>query len=97
MPSSEKDCYFSLFQLNDRFMDEMNLDEDYAYAEMQFIVTKMVKIPPKTGRNNSEVITGECAYVDGVVSDLYNNVSLKVDNMTAGKYLCFYTANFKPD
>jgi hypothetical protein len=62
---------------------------------MQFILTKVIKIPPKTGQNSSDRITGECAYIDGVTSDLYNTVSLKVNKMTAGKYICFYKANFK--
>ena len=38
--------------------------------------------------------TGECAFIDGVTSDLYNAVHLKIDKMTAGKYLVFYTAKF---
>jgi hypothetical protein len=62
---------------------------------MQFIVTKVVKIPPKTGQNSSDRITGECAYIDGVTSDLYNCVSLRINKMTAGKYICFYKANFR--
>ena len=50
MPTTEKDCFFSLFQLNDRFMgDGGQGDDDYEYPEMQFILTKVIKVPPKTG------------------------------------------------
>lgn len=96
MPTTEKDCYFSLFQQNDRFMEDVKLvpSIEYEYPEMTFIVAKVIKVPPKTGKNTSEHITGECAYIDGVTSDLYNCVNLRIDRMTAGKYLCFYTANF---
>ena len=81
--------------MNDRFMDEtFGGSDDYKYAEMQLIVTKVVKVPPKTGENNSDEVTGECAFIDGVTDDLYNCTSLKIDKMTAGKYLVFYTANF---
>ena len=72
-------------------------EEDYEYAEMQLICTKVVKIPPKTGENGSDEITGECAFIDGVTSDLYNSANLKIDKMTAGKYLIFYTAKFKKE
>ena len=68
---------------------------DYEYPEMTFILTKVVKIPPKTGKNSSDRVTGECAYIDGVTSDLYNCVHLKVNKMTAGKYIAFYKADFK--
>jgi hypothetical protein len=51
-------------------------------------------MPPKTGENNSDSITSECAYVDGITSDLYNYCHLKIDKMTAGKYIIFYTAKF---
>lgn len=80
-------------------MDEVNLglDDEYEYPEMTLIVAKVVKIPPKTGKNSSEKITGEVAYIDGISSDLYNSVNLRIDKMTAGKYLVFYTANFKKD
>ena len=35
MPHTEKDCFFSLFQLNDRFMDDVDLKggDEYQYAE----------------------------------------------------------------
>ena len=80
-------------------MEDVRLDPnvDYEYPEMTFIVAKVVKIPPKTDKNTSERITGECAYIDGVTSDLYNSVNLRVDRMTAGKYLCFYTARYPQD
>ena len=43
--------------MNDRFMDDtMGGKEDYQYAEMQLIVTKVVKVPPKTGSNNTDDI-----------------------------------------
>jgi len=69
--------------------------DDYEFAEMQLIITKVVKIPPKTGNNNTEEVTGECAFVDGLVSDLYNSANLRIDKMTSGRYICFYTANFR--
>jgi len=99
MPHTEKDCFFSLFQLNDRFMDDVDLKEgdEYQYAESCIIVTKVLKIPPKTGKNSSAAISGECAYIDGVTSDLYNSVHLKIDKMTAGKYIVFYSAKFRKD
>ena len=84
--------------MNDRFMDDFAThSEEYEYAEMQLILTKVIKVPPKTGQNTSEEITGECAYIDGVIDDLYNTTSLKVDKMTAGKYLIFYKANFSKE
>ena len=73
------------------------LEEEYEYPEMTFIVAKVVKIPPKTGKNSGSTVTGECAYIDGISSDLYNCVNLKIDKMTSGKYLCFYTAKFGKD
>lgn len=98
MPTTERDCFFSIFQMNDRFMEELKGgDEMYEYAEMQLIVTKVIKVPPNTGANQSDKISsGECAYIDGVCDDLYNTCSLKIDKMTSGKYLVFYTANFNP-
>ena len=57
-------------------------------------MTKVIKVPPKTGQNQTDEITGECAYIDGISDDLYNTASLKIDKMTAGKYLVFYSANF---
>ena len=96
MPTTEKNCFCSLFQQNDRFMGDGGQGEnDYEYPEMMFILTKVIKIPPKTGQNTSDRVTGECAYIDGVQTDLYNTMSLKVDKMTAGKYLCFYKADWK--
>lgn len=36
MPKTDKDCFFSLYQMNDRFMDdyEQALADTYQYAEM---------------------------------------------------------------
>ena len=63
---------------------------------MQLIVTKVIKVPPKTGENKGdEIVTGECAFIDGITDDIYNSVNLKIDKMTAGKYIVFYTADFK--
>lgn len=42
-------------------------------------------------------MSGECAYIDGVTDDTYNSIKLKIDKMTAGKYIVFYTADFKKD
>ena len=73
------------------------LTDDYQYAEMQLILTKIVKVPPKTGENKSTGITGECAYIDGRIDDLYNCIHMKVDKMTAGTYIVFYTAKFRKE
>jgi len=95
MPTAQRDVFYSMYQLNDRFMNDYVLgDEDYQFAEMQLIVTKVIKIPPKTGANNTTSITGECAYIDGVTNDVYNSCSLKIDRMTAGQYILFYKAKF---
>jgi hypothetical protein len=52
-------------------------------------------MPPRTGENSSNQITGECAYVDGITSDLYNCMHLKINQMNAGKYIVFYSCAFK--
>ncbi len=65
---------------------------------MQLIVTKVIKVPPKTGENQeNKIVTGECAFIDGITDDLYNSVKLKIDKMTAGKYIVFYTADFRKE
>ena len=97
MPQTSKDCFFTLYQQNDRFMNDFGGEEDYQYAEMQLIVTKVIKIPPKTGQQNAAEITGECAFIDGVTDDMYNACNLKIDKMSAGKYIIFYTAKFRKD
>lgn len=96
LPKTAKDCFFSLFQMNDRFMDDfaVTASDDYQYGEMQFILTKILRVPVKADEQETKT-TGECAFIDGVTSDLYPSVHLKVDKMTAGKYLCFYTCKFK--
>ena len=71
-------------------------EEEYEYAEAQLIVTKAIRTPVKSGEKETK-LTGECAFIDGVTSDLYNSVSLKIDKMTAGKYIVFYTAKFRKD
>lgn len=71
--------------------------EEYENAEMQLVVCKVVKIPPNTGRNNTDRPVGECAYVDGCQSDLYNSVHLNIKKMTAGQYVFFYTAKFRKE
>ena len=96
-PATEKDCFFTLHQMNDRFMGEGDGGtEDYEYAEMQMILTKVVKVPPK-GVKKDTGVTGECAFVEGGTGDLYNDLIVKIDKMTAGNYILFFTANFKPD
>ena len=72
-------------------------DDDYEYAEMQLIITKSVSIPPKTGKNHTNKIHHECAFIDGITTDLYNSAHLKIDKMIAGRYIVFYTANFRKD
>lgn len=51
MPHTEFNTFVQLFQMNDRFMEanEVNILDDYEYAEMQLIVTKAIKLPPHTG------------------------------------------------
>ena len=77
----------------DHFDGEADMDE-YEYPEMTLILCKLIKIPPKTGKNSSDKILSECAYIDGKTSDLYNSLHLRVNKMSAGKYLVLYTANF---
>ena len=75
MPETETDCFLNLFQLNDRFMSDLGVgDENYEYAEMQLICTKIIKVPPKTGKNTSNEIVVECAYIDGMIDNTYNNI-----------------------
>lgn len=77
---------------------EDNADDNYEYAKMQLIVTKVIKVPPKTGENqDNKIVTGECAFIDGITDDTYNSVKLKIDKMTAGKYIVFYTADFRKE
>jgi hypothetical protein len=99
IPHTEMNTFVQLFQLNDRFMEvnELNMVDDYEYAEMTLIVTKVIKMPPKTGKNRSSRTLGECAYVDGVIADLYNTCHVKLKKMTAGRYIFFYSANFRRD
>ena len=52
-------------------------------------------MPPKTGKNRTNKAMGECAYIDGVTSDLYNSCHIKINKMTAGTYVIFYTCEFK--
>ena len=75
-------------------MDEEGGDENYEYAEMQLIVTKVVKTPPKPGQKRGK---HECAFIDGATSDLYNSVHVKINKMTPGQYIVFYTADFNKD
>lgn len=73
----------------------VHAEDDYKYAEMQFIVTKKLQKPALADdEDQTPTTTGECAFIDGVTSDLYNSCTIKIDKMTAGKYLCFYTAKF---
>jgi hypothetical protein len=44
-----------------------------------------------------ENVQGECAYINGNIGDLYNNINVKIDSMSAGTYIVFYSANFKSD
>jgi len=83
--------------MNDRFGDNFGGTDNYEYADMQLIVTKVIKIPPNTGLNNTSEPIGECAYVDGIQSDIYNAVHVKIKKMTAGQYIFFYTAKFRKD
>ena len=94
MPNTYKDTFVSLYQLNDRFIDDTAGAEVYEYAEMQLIITKVIKMPPNTGKNLSNQMIGECAFVDGITQDMYNAVHIKINKMTAGQYIFFYTANF---
>lgn len=67
--------------------------ENYDYAELTLILTKVIKVPVK--HSKSGATKSECAYVDGVTGDLYNSITLKVDTLTAGNYIIFYTGEFK--
>ena len=94
IPNTYTGTFVSLYQLNDRFIDDQGGNEFYEYAEMQLIVTKVIKMPPHSGKNMSSEMIGECAFVDGVTQDMYNSCHLKINKMTAGTYIFFYTANF---
>ena len=83
--------------MDENDQDDEGVDASYDYPEMQMILTKVIKMPPKTGENHSSDITGECAYIDGISSELYNCMHLKINQMNAGKYIMFYTCAFKPD
>ena len=49
MPVTENNCFVSLFQMNDRFMDNVDLGtDDYEYPNTTLIVAKYLKIAPKT-------------------------------------------------
>ena len=69
--------------------------EFYEYAQMQLIICKVIKVPPKDGK--LENVQGECAYINGNLGDLYNSINVKIESMTAGTYIAFYCANFKSD
>jgi len=93
MPSTETDIFFSVFQMNDRFMGEGHAGIDnFEYAELSLIVSKVIKVPPKRGRVGN--IDSEVAYVDGITSDLYNTATVKIDTLTAGNYIVFYKGEF---
>ena len=61
---------------------------------MTFIVTKVLRVPQNKKSNDEEKITGECAYIDGVITDVYNTCHIKINKMTAGRYVVFYKAKF---
>jgi hypothetical protein len=87
IPKTESNCFVSLYQVNDRFMFEGIEDDeadDYEYAEAQLIVTKVIKIPPQSGGNHTDHPIGECTYIDGATSSMYNSVFVKINKMTAG-------------
>jgi hypothetical protein len=67
-------------------------DENHEYAELVLIVTKVIKVPPKRGKVGQ--IESECAYIDGLMSNLYNTATVKIDMLTAGNYIVFYKADF---
>ena len=97
LPQTSNDCFFSLFQQNDRFMDIGDNDGDvneYDYPEMEIILCKLIRYPPKTGKNTSDKVKSECAYIEGKSSDLYNSLHLRINKMSAGKYLVLYNAKF---
>ena len=68
-------------------------NENYDYAELTLILTKVIKVPVKHSKVGA--VKTECAYVDGVTGDLYNNINLKVETLTAGNYIVFYKGEFK--
>ena len=73
--------------------DDVNLDE-YEYPELELIVCKLIKIPPKTGKNSSDNVMTECAYIDGKKGELYNSMHVRINKMSAGKYLVLYKCDF---
>jgi hypothetical protein len=97
MKKTERNCFVSLFQMNDRFGELYSGQDNYEYAEMQLIATKVIKIPADSELNRTGKPIGECAFIDGVQSDIYNTVHLKIKKMTAGRYVFFYTAKFRRD
>ena len=97
IPETYVNCFVSLYQLNDRFINDGNTPEDYEYADMQLIVTKVLKQPARTGKNKSNFNKGECAFIDGTHCNLYNTIHTKINKMTAGSYIFFYTGNFREE
>ena len=80
--------------MNERFMSDGHVEnENYDYAELTLILTKVIKVPVKHSKVGA--VKTECAYVDGVTGDLYNNINLKVETLTAGNYIVFYRGEFK--
>ena len=96
-PKTEKNCFVSLFQMNDRFNDFYSGNDDFQYAEMQLIVTKVINIPIEDKNNTTGKPIAECAFVDGAHTDIYNTCHVKIKKMTAGYYVFFYTAKFRRD
>ena len=46
--------------------------EDFEYAELSLILTKVIKVPSKNKLGQTK---NECAYVDGITGDLYNSIT----------------------
>ena len=61
---------------------------------MQLIVCKVVKLPPRSEKNKTFKTKSELAFVDGVTQDLYNTCFVRINKMTSGRYIFFYTADF---
>ena len=48
MPTTEENVFFSLFQMNERFTGGGHEShDDFEYAELTLIITKVVKVPVK--------------------------------------------------
>ena len=94
MPQTEVGIFLSMYQMNERFMEDGHHGhENYNYAELTLILTKVIKVPVKNSKTGAT--KNECAYVDGITGDLYNSINMKIETLTSGNYIVFYYGDFK--